>query len=76
MSQTLHVVCPHCDTTNRIPSEKLAAGGPPPGEGLPSDHIVGARPWRRRLLFMPPFGSSLLSKLVHRRALPVAVALL
>jgi thioredoxin 2 len=27
MSQTLDVVCPHCDTTNRVPSEKLAAGG-------------------------------------------------
>jgi thioredoxin 2 len=27
MSQSLHVVCPRCDTTNRVPSEKLAGGG-------------------------------------------------
>jgi thioredoxin 2 len=23
----LHIVCPHCDTTNRLPREKLAHGG-------------------------------------------------
>lgn len=23
----LHVVCPHCDSINRLPAEKLAAGG-------------------------------------------------
>src|SRR6185437_11447380 len=23
MSEPLHVVCPHCDATNRLPSEKL-----------------------------------------------------
>ena len=27
MSDALHVVCPHCDATNRVPQEKLAAGG-------------------------------------------------
>jgi thioredoxin 2 len=27
MSDTVHVVCPHCDTTNRVPRSKLAAGG-------------------------------------------------
>jgi len=26
MSEGLHVVCPHCDTVNRVPAEKLAAG--------------------------------------------------
>lgn len=25
MSKALHVVCPHCDTVNRAPAEKLAA---------------------------------------------------
>ena len=23
----LHIVCPHCDSTNRVPAEKLASGG-------------------------------------------------
>lgn len=27
MAETLHVVCPHCDTTNRMPHDRLAAGG-------------------------------------------------
>ena len=27
MAATLHVVCPHCDTTNRVPRAKLADGG-------------------------------------------------
>ncbi|WP_431687178.1 thioredoxin TrxC [Hahella sp. NBU794] len=27
MSDTLQVVCPHCDTTNRVPAAKLTAGG-------------------------------------------------
>ncbi|MCX7897227.1 MAG: thioredoxin TrxC [Rhodocyclaceae bacterium] len=27
MSETLHIVCPHCHTTNRLPAEKLDAGG-------------------------------------------------
>jgi thioredoxin 2 len=27
MNQSLHVVCPHCDTVNRVPKAKLAAGG-------------------------------------------------
>src|SRR5690242_3049495 len=27
MSDTVHVVCPHCDALNRVPHEKLAAGG-------------------------------------------------
>ena len=27
MSTALHVVCPHCDSTNRLPAEKLTAGG-------------------------------------------------
>lgn len=27
MSQSLHIVCPHCDSINRLPSEKLNAGG-------------------------------------------------
>ncbi len=27
MSETLHVVCPHCSATNRVPAGKLAEGG-------------------------------------------------
>ncbi|MGE0080569.1 MAG: thioredoxin TrxC [Thiohalomonadaceae bacterium] len=27
MSDTLHVVCPHCHSVNRVPGDKLAAGG-------------------------------------------------
>jgi thioredoxin 2 len=27
MSQSSHVVCPHCDTVNRVPRAKLAADG-------------------------------------------------
>jgi thioredoxin 2 len=27
MPEALHVVCPHCDTTNRVPRARLAAGG-------------------------------------------------
>ena len=27
MSENLHIVCPHCDSTNRVPVDKLAAGG-------------------------------------------------
>lgn len=27
MSESLHVVCPHCDTINRLPQTKLSAGG-------------------------------------------------
>lgn len=27
MSDSLHVVCPHCDSINRVPMDKLAAGG-------------------------------------------------
>lgn len=27
MDETLHVVCPQCDTVNRLPRERLAAGG-------------------------------------------------
>ena len=27
MSQAVHIVCPHCDGINRIPSDKLASGG-------------------------------------------------
>jgi thioredoxin 2 len=27
MSTALHVVCPHCDSTNRVPAGKLGAGG-------------------------------------------------
>ena len=26
MSQTIHVVCPHCNTTNRVPADRLDAG--------------------------------------------------
>ncbi|HEV2548907.1 MAG TPA: thioredoxin TrxC [Stellaceae bacterium] len=26
-SKPLHIVCPHCDTINRVPEAKLAAGG-------------------------------------------------
>ncbi|MEK6594479.1 MAG: thioredoxin TrxC [Pseudomonadota bacterium] len=26
MSEHLHVVCPHCNTTNRVPRERLGAG--------------------------------------------------
>src|SRR5437763_6065820 len=28
MSENLHIVCPHCDTINRMPREKLTAAGP------------------------------------------------
>jgi thioredoxin 2 len=27
MQSSLHIVCPHCDTINRVPREKLAANG-------------------------------------------------
>ncbi|HEY9148411.1 MAG TPA: thioredoxin TrxC [Gammaproteobacteria bacterium] len=27
MSDALHIVCPHCHSVNRLPQEKLAAGG-------------------------------------------------
>jgi thioredoxin 2 len=27
MEDVLHVVCPHCDTVNRVPRDKLADGG-------------------------------------------------
>lgn len=27
MESSLHIVCPHCDTINRVPRAKLAAGG-------------------------------------------------
>ena len=27
MSETLIVVCPHCDAANRLPAERLADGG-------------------------------------------------
>jgi thioredoxin 2 len=27
MAEPLHVVCPHCDSTNRLPAETLGAGG-------------------------------------------------
>ena len=27
MAETLHLPCPHCDTLNRVPRAKLAAGG-------------------------------------------------
>ena len=27
MSDSLHVVCPYCDTSNRVPQAKLSAGG-------------------------------------------------
>lgn len=27
MSESLHVVCPHCDAVNRVPAAKLSAGG-------------------------------------------------
>jgi thioredoxin 2 len=27
MSDSLHLVCPHCDTINRVPSAKLSSGG-------------------------------------------------
>lgn len=27
MDEVVHVVCPHCDTINRLPRPKLAAGG-------------------------------------------------
>ena len=27
MNAAVHIVCPHCDTINRLPADKLAAGG-------------------------------------------------
>jgi len=27
MSETLHIVCPHCDSINRLPADKLGSGG-------------------------------------------------
>lgn len=27
MSDSLHIVCPHCDSVNRVPAGKLGAGG-------------------------------------------------
>jgi len=27
MSESLHIVCPHCDQINRVPKEKLSLGG-------------------------------------------------
>ena len=27
MQSSLHIICPHCDTTNRVPQAKLADGG-------------------------------------------------
>lgn len=27
MADSLHIVCPHCHSTNRVPADKLAAGG-------------------------------------------------
>jgi thioredoxin 2 len=27
MADSLHIVCPHCDSVNRVPADKLAAGG-------------------------------------------------
>jgi len=27
MAESLHIVCPHCDSINRVPTDKLAAGG-------------------------------------------------
>jgi len=27
MSDSVHIVCPHCDSINRIPADRLAAGG-------------------------------------------------
>jgi len=27
MSETLHIVCPHCDSINRLPAGKLGSGG-------------------------------------------------
>jgi thioredoxin 2 len=27
MSKGVHIVCPHCDSINRVPKEKLGAGG-------------------------------------------------
>lgn len=27
MSDSVHIVCPHCNSTNRVPKQKLTAGG-------------------------------------------------
>ncbi len=27
MTDIVHIVCPHCEATNRVPTQKLAAGG-------------------------------------------------
>ena len=47
MSDSPHIVCPHCDAINRVPREKLAAGGKCgvchkplfPGEALALDQV-------------------------------------
>lgn len=27
MSENIHIVCPHCNSTNRLPADKLSSGG-------------------------------------------------
>src|SRR5215212_10219785 len=45
MSENLHIVCPHCDTINRVPREKLAAAGPGGGRcGQCHEALFDGRP--------------------------------
>jgi len=41
MSKPIHVVCPHCDSVNRLPAERL---GEQPRCGKCRDHLFTARP--------------------------------
>lgn len=44
-SSSLHIVCPHCDTTNRVPRDKLAADGPSGGKcGQCHENLFDAQP--------------------------------
>ena len=38
MSNSLHIVCPHCDGVNRVPEEKIADGGKCGACGKPLFH--------------------------------------
>jgi thioredoxin 2 len=41
MSDTIHLVCPHCDRINRLPAARLAAG---PRCGVCKGDLIGGAP--------------------------------